>query len=136
MPREACKRKPPVDYTSRDYWSGIAKMSLSKFFILAVLHERPMHGYEVARIVAKTTEGCCTPTEGTIYPALREFEEGGYVTCRAETVNGRERRIYTLTERGREAFEVALEVWMEAVKALGEARVAVDRNGPAEERVC
>ncbi|MGA4814783.1 helix-turn-helix transcriptional regulator [Pseudomonas aeruginosa] len=36
--------------------------------------------------------GCCAPTEGTIYPVLREFEQGGYVTAHTETVAGRGRK--------------------------------------------
>ena len=76
--------RPAPDYASRAYWAGTIKMSLSKFFILRVLHDRPMHGYDIARAVERTTNGCCSPTEGTIYPVLREFEEGGYVTSEAD----------------------------------------------------
>ncbi len=104
-----------VDYTDRMYWNGIIKMSLSKFFILSVLRQRPMHGYEIAREVECSTQGCCAPTEGTIYPVLREFEQGGYVTVHNETVSGRGRKVYTLTDKGREAFAVAVEAWMEVV---------------------
>ncbi|MBP2226757.1 DNA-binding PadR family transcriptional regulator [Azospirillum agricola] len=110
--------KPAPDLTSRAYWNGTIKMSLSKFFILSVLHQRPMHGYDIARAVERTTNGCCSPTEGTIYPALRDFEEGGYVTSEAEVVSGRERKVYTLTERGREAFRVAVASWMEITQVL------------------
>jgi PadR family transcriptional regulator, regulatory protein PadR len=113
--------RPAVDYTDRVYWNGIIKMSLSKFFILCVLHQKPMHGYEVARAVERTTNGCCSPTEGTIYPVLREFEEGGYVTSEAETVSGRERKVYTLTSKGRQAFKVAVEAWMEVTRCLIES---------------
>ncbi|MCC8422041.1 PadR family transcriptional regulator [Photorhabdus thracensis] len=102
-----------VDYTDRMYWNGIIKMSLSKFFILSVLQQRPMHGYEIAREVEHSTQGCCSPTEGTIYPVLREFEQGEYVTVHNETVAGRGRKVYTLTDKGREAFAVAVEAWME-----------------------
>ena len=102
-----------IDYTDRAYWNGIIKMSLSKFFILSVLRRRPMYGYEVAREVENSTAGCCSPTEGTIYPVLREFEQGGYVTVRAETVSGRERKIYALTKKGRKAFSVAADAWVE-----------------------
>ncbi|MCC7274977.1 MAG: PadR family transcriptional regulator [Alphaproteobacteria bacterium] len=111
-------------------------MSLSKFFILRVLHDQPMHGYDVARAVERTTNGCCSPTEGTIYPALREFEEGGYVTVAAATVGGRERRVYTLTGKGREAFRVAVDAWMEITGCLLETRemVAEECCGPAVER--
>lgn len=98
------------------------KMCLSKFFILSVLHKQPMHGYQIAREVASATHGCCSPTEGTIYPVLREFEEGGYVTSHIETVSGRERKVYTLTELGRKAFSVAFDAWMEVTGYIEDSR--------------
>ncbi|MGQ9676481.1 MAG: PadR family transcriptional regulator [Chloroflexota bacterium] len=110
-----------MDYTDREYWNGIIKMSLSKFFILRVLYVQSMHGYEIARTVAEVTKGCCAPTEGTIYPVLREFEEGGYVTSTTEIVGGRQRRVYTLTAKGRRAFEVAVEAWKEVTDYLVQA---------------
>ncbi|WP_245593555.1 PadR family transcriptional regulator [Azospirillum halopraeferens] len=116
MARTTTRTAP--DLTSRSYWNGTIKMSLSKFFILCVLHQRPMHGYDIARAVERTTNGCCSPAEGTIYPVLREFEEGGYVTSEAEVVSGRERKVYTLTDRGRAAFRVAVEAWMEVTRVL------------------
>jgi PadR family transcriptional regulator PadR len=129
---DPARRLPPprVDYASRDYWAGTIKMGLSKFFILRVLHDGPMHGYDIARSVERTTNGCCSPTEGTIYPVLREFEAGGFVTATEEVVGGRQRRTYALTEAGRAAFRVALDAWMEATAALqdtGRAFAAADR---------
>ncbi len=106
------------DYTSRAYWAGTIKMSLSKFFILRSLHDRPMHGYDIARAVEMISNGCCSPTEGTIYPVLKEFEEGGYVTSEAEVVQGRQRKTYTLTTKGRDAFRVGLEAWMDVTRTL------------------
>ncbi|SOD95563.1 PadR family transcriptional regulator [Caenispirillum bisanense] len=119
--------KAAPDYTSRSYWNGIIKMSLSKFFILRVLHERPMHGYEIAQAVERTTSGCCSPSEGAIYPALKEFETGGYVVSETEVVSGRERRVYTLTDKGRDAFRTAVDAWMEVTDSLQAAREVVDR---------
>lgn len=128
----AARRLPPprVDYASRDYWAGTIKMGLSKFFILRVLHEGPLHGYDIARLVERTTNGCCSPTEGTIYPVLREFEAGGFLTATEEVVGGRQRRVYALTDAGRAAFRVALDAWLEATAALqdtGRAFAAADR---------
>jgi PadR family transcriptional regulator len=120
-PRELRTHTPgrhAVDYTDRAYWNGLIKMSLSKFFILCVLQARPMHGYEIARTVERTTKGCCAPAEGTIYPVLREFEQGGYVTARTEVVHGRQRKIYAITDRGRAAFQVAVDAWMEVTQCL------------------
>lgn len=119
--------RPSPDYTSRAYWAGTIKMSLSKFFILRVLLDEPMHGYDIARVVERITHGCCSPTEGTIYPVLREFEEGGYVTVESEVVSGRQRKTYTLTEKGREAFRVGAEAWREVTRALLETGKLADR---------
>ncbi|WP_366655479.1 PadR family transcriptional regulator [Fodinicurvata sp. EGI_FJ10296] len=125
-------QRSAVDYTDRRYWNGIIKMSLSKFFILRVLHDRPMHGYEIARAVETTTNGCCSPTEGTIYPVLREFETGGYVTSAEETVSGRGRKVYTLTEKGRAAFKVGVEAWMEVTDCLVESGRTADTTSRTE----
>ncbi len=124
--------RPTPDYTSRSYWTGTIKMSLSKFFILRVLHDAPMHGYDIARAVERTTNGCCSPTEGTIYPVLREFEEGGYVTSKTTVVTGRERKTYTLTDKGRQAFRVGVEAWLEVTDAL----LATKRIAGRKRRAC
>jgi DNA-binding PadR family transcriptional regulator len=110
--------RQPVDLTNRAYWSGTIKMALSKFFVLRVLRDGPSHGYDIARAVERVTSGCCSPSEGGLYPVLREFEQGGYVTSETEIVSGRERRVYTLTDKGYDAFRVGLEAWMDATGAL------------------
>ncbi|MEN9222247.1 MAG: PadR family transcriptional regulator [Thermostichus sp. BF3_bins_97] len=123
------------DYLSRGYWNGIIKMSLSKFFILCVLHYRPMHGYDIAREVERTTHGCCSPTEGTIYPVLRDYEEGGYLTSEIQVVSGRERKVYALTDKGRAAFKVAVEAWLEITDRLVACQELVQAPA-AEARSC
>ena len=122
--------RPPRDYTDRSYWQGTIKMSLSKFFVLCVLHQRPMHGYEVVQAVERTTDGCCSPSEGTVYPVLNEFEACGCLTSHVEFVQGRERKIYALTDRGREAFRVAVDAWQEVTAHIVTARDAAERHSP------
>lgn len=124
--------RPPVDLIDRAYWAGTIKMALSKFFVLRVLHDGPSHGYDIARSVERATSGCCSPSEGGLYPVLREFEQGGYVTAQTEVVSGRERRVYTLTDKGREAFRVGVDAWMEVTEALVETR----RVAPKRARAC
>jgi PadR family transcriptional regulator PadR len=118
--------RPTLDYTDRAYWQGTIKMSLSKFFVLCVLHQKPMHGYEVVQAVERTTNGCCSPTEGTVYPVLNEFEAGGYLTSRSETVQGRERKVYSLTGKGRKAFQTAVAAWLEATDCIIASKPAAD----------
>lgn len=125
--------RPSPDFTDRSYWAGTIKMALSRFFVLQVLHDGPAHGYDISRAVERTTNGCCSPSEGALYPTLREFEQGGYVTLETEVVSGRERRVYTLTEKGREAFKVGLGAWMDATAALTETGRAANARGAAGE---
>ncbi|RJE87249.1 PadR family transcriptional regulator [Paracoccus onubensis] len=99
-------------------------MSLSKFFVLCVLHQKPMHGYEVVQAVEQTTKGCCSPTEGTVYPMLNEFEAGGYLTSHFDVVQGRERKVYTLTEKGTIAFQTAVDAWLEATDCIIASKAA------------
>lgn len=115
------------DYTDRAYWQGTIKMSLSKFFVLCVLQHKDMHGYEVVQAVARTTNGCCSPSEGTVYPVLNEFEAGGYLTCRSDVVQGRTRKVYAVTDKGREAFRVACEAWLEVTDCIVASGAAARR---------
>ena len=68
------------DLLGPDYWNGTIRMSLSMFFILCALLDRPLHGYDIAKEVQRRKEACCAPCEGTINPVLKQFAEGGYVT--------------------------------------------------------
>lgn len=119
---EAAAGRRIPDYSDPSYWHGTIKMSLSKFFVLSVLHRKPMHGYEVVQAVEKSTNGCCSPSEGTVYPVLNEFEAGGYLCSTNEVVQGRSRKVYALTEKGRDAFQVAVGAWLEASDCILESR--------------
>jgi DNA-binding PadR family transcriptional regulator len=93
-------------------------MSLSRFFILRVLCCRSLHGYDIAKEVAAITEGCCAPTEGSLYPVLHEFERVGLVTSQIDVTGKRERKVYTLTEKGYQAYQVASQAWAKAAKHI------------------
>lgn len=115
-----------LDYTQSDYWLGLVKMSTSRYFVLHALSTRPMYGYEISKWVNDLTDGCCTPTEGGLYPMLKEFEKGGYVDCNTEIVSGRARKVYTLNEKGREAYNKAIEAWMGAATLILKSRGHVE----------
>lgn len=110
-----------MKYDSLEYWTSLIRMCLSRFFILHVLHVHPLHGYEISKRVAALTRGCCAPTEGSIYPLLREFVEAGIVTVETQLVSGRERKVYTLTPLGERAYSVASRAWAEVAGYILEA---------------
>ncbi len=101
-------------YETQEYWASLIKMSLSRFFTLHVLHRQPLHGYEITKHVAALTNGCCAPTDGSLYPVLKEFMDTGLVNLTTQVVSGRERKVYTITPAGEQAYQVASSAWGEA----------------------
>jgi DNA-binding PadR family transcriptional regulator len=69
--------------------------------ILALLLERPMHGYEMISELETRTGGAWRPSPGSVYPTLQLLEDEGLITVSAE--GGR--KSYTLTDAGRQAAE-------------------------------
>lgn len=72
--------------------------------ILAVLADKPMHGYQVMQDLRERSGGAWAPSAGSIYPTLQQLEDEGLV--RGEERDGR--RVFTLTDEGRAAAADAL----------------------------
>jgi DNA-binding PadR family transcriptional regulator len=70
-----------------------------------------MHGYELAQEIAVRSGECCAPSAAEIYPALRELQEGGYITCESELQGRRERKVCLLTKAVYDVVAVAGESW-------------------------
>ena len=66
--------------------------------VVALLEERPMHGYELITVLDERSGGRWKPSPGAIYPALGKLEERGLVTATEQ--DGK--RLYELTDEGRE----------------------------------
>jgi DNA-binding PadR family transcriptional regulator len=64
--------------------------------ILALLAERPMHGYQIIREIGERTGGVWRPSPGSVYPALQQLEDEGLVAI--EKAEGR--KVARLTEAG------------------------------------
>ncbi|OGO49959.1 MAG: hypothetical protein A2148_07585 [Chloroflexi bacterium RBG_16_68_14] len=109
------------DLTDEQYWRMLASRGVGRFLVLAALHQRPRHGYELARAVTEAGAGCCEPTDAMIYPAIRELTVGGYIVCRIEAQGQRQRKVCELTDRGRRAYRAAAKVWSTVLPALREA---------------
>jgi PadR family transcriptional regulator PadR len=73
------------------------------FLILFLLSKKPMHGQEIADEIASRKGE--KPSPGTIYPALKNLREMGFISSDDE----KEGKIivYTLTERGKNALRIS-----------------------------
>ena len=115
-----------MNLEDKDYWKSLINMSLTRSLILEALCRQPAHGYAILEKVALSTEGCCTPTYGGIYPVLNQLVEGGYAKVEAETVGGRERKVYELTDKGRDAYQAATGAWKEVLPFIN--RIVADSS--------
>ncbi len=68
-----------------------------RLYLLVLLADHPMHGYEVIQALGDRFGGTYVPSAGTVYPRLAKLEAEGLVT---KTVDGR-KTVYAITEAGR-----------------------------------
>ena len=68
-----------------------------RLYLLFVLDERAMHGYEIIQAMTDRFGGTYVPSAGTIYPRLAKLEAEGLVTKQSD---GR-KTVYAITEAGR-----------------------------------
>ncbi|KJY42099.1 PadR family transcriptional regulator [Streptomyces sp. NRRL B-1568] len=69
--------------------------------ILALLQDRPMHGYEMIQEIAERSGGAWKPSPGSVYPTLQLLEDEGLIASESE--GGK--KLFTLTGAGRTEAE-------------------------------
>jgi DNA-binding PadR family transcriptional regulator len=89
------------------------RTELLEFAVLGLLHESPMHGYELRKRLNTALGAFRALSYGSLYPCLRELlnrgwlfetDEGGQVTA-----SKRARIVYELTAEGKERFQAMAE---------------------------
>lgn len=86
--------------------------------ILGALWSGERSGYEIKRLVDKSTRFFWAASYGQIYPELRRLEAAGLIEGSSAPRGGRARRVYTLTAPGR----AALHAWLTNAEAAYELR--------------
>jgi DNA-binding PadR family transcriptional regulator len=76
---------------------GRARKGDVRAAVLALLSERPMHGYEIIGELAERTNGMWKPSPGSVYPTLQMLEDEGFVV--GDEQDGKRR--FSLTDEGR-----------------------------------
>ena len=77
---------------------GAADLQLA---ILALLAEKPRHGYEIIKAMQERSFGSYSPSPGMVYPALTYLEEVAYATIELAGT----KKLYSLTDAGRQHVE-------------------------------
>jgi len=95
------------------------KVGAVSLWLLLLLSEKPMYGYEIIRELEKRFSGYWKPKTGTIYPALDRLEKNRLVTSRVEfREEAPDRKHYALTEKGRMELASTMTYWTKMTEIL------------------
>jgi DNA-binding PadR family transcriptional regulator len=72
-----------------------------QLLVLALLADKPCHGYEIMKALEERSGGFYSPSPGMVYPALTYLEEIGYASVEAEGA----KKLYRITDAGRDHLE-------------------------------
>ncbi|MBV1821736.1 PadR family transcriptional regulator [Bacteroidales bacterium MSK.15.36] len=78
---------------------------LLPLYVLHILSLSPTNGNDIATQIGKKTNGLWIPSTGGIYPLLKKFEKENLVVGKWDDKNNKMQKIYTITEKGKEALE-------------------------------
>ena len=93
------------------------------FYVLTALMQEPLHGYGIMKRAAELSGGRVRLATGTLYTALDRLTAEGYVELVSEeSVGGRVRRTYGLTESGSASLRA------EAVRMAEAAELVIGRS--------
>ncbi len=74
--------------------------------------EKPMYGYQIAKIIEMQTGDVDIMKQGALYPVLRSLEATGLLQSEVEpSVSGPPRRYYKITDSGRKTLAKWVEIW-------------------------
>lgn len=103
--------------------------------VLKLLERQEMYGYELVEALSNRTGGILDMGQSTLYPMLYGLEAKNLIEGVWRTVEGRDRKYYTLTDKGRKRLATDTEQWsrvIDAMRAIGIAtRSAVPPAAPA-----
>lgn len=85
------------------------KRGLLEVCVLSALSRGGSYGYKIIKDIS----GCIEISESTLYPILKRLEGSGMVTVHSVEHNGRLRKIYEITDKGRSQIDDFIDDWHE-----------------------
>jgi DNA-binding PadR family transcriptional regulator len=85
------------------------KKGFISHLLLLVLNHKPSHGYKIIQELNKRTLGMWNPSTSTIYHVLDLLEEKGLIECIKEQSEGRQKKVYAITNKGKDALDLLID---------------------------
>lgn len=81
--------------------NALYKGTLQNIILKLLAKDVKMYGYQLTQRAKELTKGELEMTEGALYPLLHKLESEDVIYSQMQTVNGRDRKYYLLTEKGK-----------------------------------
>jgi transcriptional regulator len=95
------------------------KKGSAEMLIMALVEDRPRHGYEIAKLIGERSDGVLSFHVASLYPLLYRLEKRGLLKGQwVEKAGQRRRRYYRLTGEGRAVLAAQRNTWQEFFAAL------------------
>jgi PadR family transcriptional regulator, regulatory protein PadR len=98
--------------------SKIIKGSLTTIILKLLEDNSRMYGYEMTKAVKERSKDKMQLTEAALYPALHKLVEEGLLDTTTEMVDGRMRKYYSLTKKGKKETDLKIEALKNALESL------------------
>ena len=79
--------------------------------VLSVLENNDLYGYRIIRELEIRSEKAFEMSEGTLYPILHALEKEKYLESYWNEIDGRRRKYYHITNKGKEQLADKKEEW-------------------------
>lgn len=87
--------------------------------LMSIISSKDMYGYEMIQVLNQSSHDEYSMSEGTLYPALKRLEtQEAIESYWVEQENGRPRKYYTLTNKGRKLLDDKLLDWSKINKLI------------------
>ena len=87
--------------------------------VLKLLSTREMYGYELVEALSQKTDGVLAMGQSTLYPMLYNLEAKDLIEADWRSAdNGRDRKYYSLTGKGKKKLKTDMESWEKLNKAM------------------
>jgi DNA-binding PadR family transcriptional regulator len=97
---------------------SIIKGSLTAIILKLLEENGKMYGYEITKKVKESSKEQMNISEAALYPALHKLVADGLLTTETTQIDGRIRKYYSLTKKGKKRTSIEIESLKQAIASL------------------
>ena len=100
------------------------KKGILEFCVLAALYQTDSYGYQIIKDISP----CIEISESTLYPILKRLEANACVETYSVEHNGRLRKYYRITPKGRDRAQEFLNDWQQLLQIYEFVKGAINHE--------